>query len=445
MKIKNLFVVALASIVALAACKKEPVVTPPADLTIKLNAAVYGFTKATDTAFEAGDAMGVNVYEGENSYIFNAKFTYNGSALTSVTEYKWYEDTETVGTITAYYPYVSLSESATALTFTVNTDQSSAEKYKGSDFMVATTSSKPTEEAINLNFKHALSKVVVTVDNQLSEAIQDVWLTDVLGSVTFDLKTGAVAATGSQGNVKGYKSSDNTWQLIIAPQTANPKLALTTASGKQYTFVLSEGVTFSAGKYSTAAVTVNDATVSTLFTPNIENWVADNELNFGQDEIIDNDDNLGGDDNGEENGDDNGEENGEENGDDNGDDNGEDEGEGEENNTTTSEVRIYLASDWGWTYLWCWDSNGTQIFGEVAWPGTVKHGEVEGYYYWVVPEAYVGQTVNLLAAKKNPKDDGTFEEEQSKDYVGLTLSKDVYFHLEWKGDTDGVQLILEDK
>ena len=314
MKIKNLFVVALASIVALAACKKEPVVTPPADLTIKLNAAVYGFTKATDTAFEAGDAMGVNVYEGENSYIFNAKFTYNGSALTSVTEYKWYEDTETVGTITAYYPYVSLSESATALTFTVNTDQSSAEKYKGSDFMVATTSSKPTEEAINLNFKHALSKVVVTVDNQLSEAIQDVWLTDVLGSVTFDLKTGAVAATGSQGNVKGYKSSDNTWQLIIAPQTANPKLALTTASGKQYTFVLSEGVTFSAGKYSTAAVTVNDATVSTLFTPNIENWVADNELNFGQDEILDNDDNLNGDDNGENNGEENGDDNGENNG-----------------------------------------------------------------------------------------------------------------------------------
>ena len=429
MKIKNLFVVALASIVALAACKKEPVVTPPADLTIKLNAAVYGFTKATDTAFEAGDAMGVNVYEGENSYIFNAKFTYNGSALTSVTEYKWYEDTETVGTITAYYPYVSLSESATALTFTVNTDQSSAEKYKGSDFMVATTSSKPTEEAINLNFKHALSKIVVTVDNQLSEAIQDVWLTDVLGSVTFDLKSGAVVATGSKGNVKGYKSSDNTWQLIIAPQTANPKLALTTASGKQYTFVLSEGVTFSAGKYSTAAVTVNDATVSTLFTPNIENWVADNTLNFGQDEIIDNDDNLGGDDNGDDNG--------EENGDDNGDDNGEDEGEGEENNTTTSEVRIYLASDWGWTCLWCWDSEGNQIYEGAEWPGTVNNGEVEGYYYWVVPENYVGKTVSLLFAKAD-------KSEQSPDYTELTLDKDVYFYLNWTQET-GVQLLLEEK
>lgn len=380
MKIKNLFVVALASIIALAACKKEPVVTPPADFTIKLNAAVYGFTKATDTAFEAGDAMGVNVYEGENSYIFNAKFTYNGSALTSVTEYKWYEDTETVGTITAYYPYVSLSESATALTFTVNTDQSSAEKYKGSDFMVATTSSKPTEEAINLNFKHALSKVVVTVDNQLSEAIQDVWLTDVLGSVTFDLKTGAVAATGSQGNVKGYKSSDNTWQLIIAPQTANPKLALTTASGKQYTFVLSEGVTFSAGKYSTAAVTVNDATVSTLFTPNIENWVADNELNFGQDEILDNDDNL--------NGDDNGENNGEENGDDNGDDNG-------ENGTTDPNpdteltackliIKVSTEIDWYDKYIYAWynDATGTEVHPCGDWPGTKAEWieEKDGYY-----------------------------------------------------------------
>ena len=403
MKIKNLFVVALASIVALAACKKEPVVTPPADLTIKLNASVYGFTKATDTAFEAGDAMGVNVYEGENSYIFNAKFTYNGSALTSVTEYKWYEDTETVGTITAYYPYVSLSESATALTFTVNTDQSSVEKYKGSDFMVATTSSKPTEEAINLNFKHALSKIVVTVDNQLSEAIQDVWLTDVLGSVTFDLKTGAVAATGSQGNVKGYKSSDNTWQLIIAPQTANPKLALTTASGKQYTFVLSEGVTFSAGKYSTAAVTVNDATVSTLFTPNIENWVADNELNFGQDEILDNDDNLNGDDNGENNGEENGDDNGEnegegngENGDENGDENG------ENNGTTLTEckliIRVNKAIDWYDKYIYAWDANETTLCGN--WPGTKAEWDKEDgdyyVYYHIFDASLNGTTINYI-------------------------------------------------
>ena len=393
MKIKNLFVVALASIVALAACKKEPVVTPPADLTIKLNAAVYGFTKATDTAFEAGDAMGVNVYEGENSYIFNAKFTYNGSALTSVTEYKWYEDTETVGTITAYYPYVSLSESATALTFTVNTDQSSAEKYKGSDFMVATTSSKPTEEAINLNFKHALSKVVVTVDNQLSEAIQDVWLTDVLGSVTFDLKTGAVAATGSQGNVKGYKSSDNTWQLIIAPQTANPKLALTTASGKQYTFVLSEGVTFSAGKYSTAAVTVNDATVSTLFTPNIENWVADNELNFGQDEIIDNNDNLGGDNNGDNNGDENGEENGEENGDNNGTTNPD-----TELTACKLIIRVNKAITWYDKYLYVWDANDTKLCGD--WPGTKADWDKEDgdyyVYYHNFDASLNGTTINYI-------------------------------------------------
>ena len=92
------------------------------------------------------------------------------------------------------------------------------------------------------------------------------------------------AATGSAGTVKAYKSGDNTWQLIVAPQTASPKLALTTASGKQFTFVLSENVTFTSGKVSTATVEVSTETIYTSFTPEIEDWVADNELNFSQDE-----------------------------------------------------------------------------------------------------------------------------------------------------------------
>ena len=371
MKIKNLFVVTLASIFALAACKKDPVVTPPADLTIKLNAAVYGFTKATDTAFETGDAMGVNVYKGEESYVHNAKFTYNGSALTSTTTYTWYEETETLGTIVAYYPYATLGETATSHTFTVNADQSTENNYKGSDFMVAKTTSLPTDEAVILPFKHALSKVVITVTNNLNEDIKDVFFTDVLGSVTFDLQTAEVAATGSKGNIKAYKSGANTWQLILAPQTATPELALTTASGKQYTFVLTEGVTFSAGKYSTAEVTVNNTTISTSFTPNIENWVADNELNFGQDEII-NGGNTEGE--GDENGDDNGENNGEENGEDNGENEGE--GNGENNGTTLTEckliIRVNKAIDWYDKYIYAWynDATGTEVYPCGAWPGT---------------------------------------------------------------------------
>ena len=281
MKTKNLLVVAFAGLIALAACKKEPSVTPTADNSINLSASVYGFTKATDTAFEEGDEIGVNVFAGNESWLENALYTYSSTGLTSKTPNAWYDDEELEATLTAYYPYTATFDD----TFCVNSDQSDLDGYKASDLLVATANSFPTKEAINLTFKHVLSKVVINVDNQLKEDIENVWFTDIYGEVKFDLATPEeLAVSGSKGAVKAYKSGDNTWQFIIAPQAdATPKLALTTASGKQYTFVLNEAVTFSTGKVSTATVTVSTETIHTSFTAEITDWVEDNELNFSQD------------------------------------------------------------------------------------------------------------------------------------------------------------------
>lgn len=449
MKLKNLLIATIAAVSVFAACNKEPQETPSNGLQIKLNASLYNFTKATDTAFEANDAISVNLYKGEDSYINNAMFTYNGSALTSETQYNWYPETDVVGTITAFYPYATLAEGATNHTFTINADQSTVANFKASDFMTARTTSSPTENSVILPFTHALAKIVVTIVNETTETVNAVMLTGVKGSVSYDLKTGAISTTGSAGTVSAL-NNNNTWEVIIAPQTASPELVITTASEKQYTFTLAEDVTFNSGKYSTAAVTITTETISTSFTPNIQDWLEDNTLEFTQNPE-ENEPETPGDAEGEENGNENGEgENtdpvtpGE--GNDEGEGEGENtdpvtpgEGEGEDQETPSSEVRIYLSDAWGWTYLWCWDSNGAQIFDGAAWPGTVKHGEVEGYYYWVVPEAYVGRTVSLLFVKKTET-----EQEQSADYTNVTLSEDCYFHLEWTQET-GVQVIPEEK
>lgn len=450
MKLKNLLIATIAAVSVFAACNKEPQETPSNSLQIKLNASLYNFTKATDTAFEANDAISVNLYKGEDSYINNAMFTYNGSALTSETQYNWYPETDVVGTITAFYPYATLAEGATNHTFTINADQSTVANFKASDFMTAITTSSPTENSVTLPFTHALAKIVVTIVNETTETVNAVMLTGVKGSVSYDLKTGAISTTGSAGTVSAL-NNNSTWEVIIAPQTASPELVITTASEKQYTFTLAEDVTFNSGKYSTAAVTITSETISTSFTPNIQDWLEDNTLEFTQNPE-ENEPETPGDAEGEENGNENGEG---ENTDPVTPGEGNDEGEGEGENTdpvtpgegegeeeedgTTEEVRIYLADDWGWTYLWCWDSNGTQIFEGASWPGTVKHGEEDGYFYWVVPEAYVGQTVSLLFVKKTDT-----EQEQSPDYTGVTLDKDYYFHLEWTQET-GVQVILENK
>lgn len=290
MKLRTFFTAAMAALVLATACNKENPTPAPSDQEplIKVRASLYQFTKATDTAFEEGDEIGVNIFKGEEVYLYNASFTNTLGSFEPAVAHKWYKESDVEATITAVYPRTDAldSYSGTA-TFTVNADQSAKEGYKGSDLLLATTTSAPTESAVSLPFKHALSKISITIDNKLEEDIQNVWFTDVYGSVTYDPKAPftTLAASGSQGTVKAYKSGDNTWVLIVAPQEeVAPKLALTTASGKQYTFVLAENVTFTSGKVSTATVEVKETSIYTSFTPEISDWVADNELNFSQDE-----------------------------------------------------------------------------------------------------------------------------------------------------------------
>lgn len=108
-------------------------------------------------------------------------------------------------------------------------------------------------------------------------------------------------------------------------------------------------------------------------------------------------------------------------------------GEGE----GTESVRIYLSTAWGWPYIWCWDAAGAQIFAGASWPGTKYHGEENGYYYWDVPEAYVGKTVSLLAVKGD-------QSEKTSDFNDVVLDKSVYFYLDWNSE-DGCHLIQESK
>ena len=367
MKIKSLIYAAAAGLFMTVACQDGPVDKPvPAEkLPIKLNASLYQFTKATDTAFEEGDQISVNIFNPE-CYLYNAHFTYTGGQLTSATPYEWYDDTDVEATVTAMSPASETLEGfAATQSFMVNADQSTKAGYAASDLLLASTKAYPSEEAVNLPFKHALSKIVVNVDNQLKESIADVWFTDVLGGVTFSTADHSdLAAAGSAGTVKAYKSGENTWQLIVAPQTASPKLALTTASGKQYTFVLSEEVVFTSGKVSTATVTVSPESIYTSFTPEISDWVADNDLNFSQD---DTEVELP---------------------------------EVEEPVLTACKltIKVNKAISWYDKYIYSWDANETQLSG--AWPGTKAEWDKEDGSYYVYYHNFDaslnGATINYI-------------------------------------------------
>lgn len=383
MKIKTL----LSSVAVLflaAACQKTPVEqqTPSDKLTVRFNASLYQFTKATDTSFEEGDQISVNIFNPE-CYLYNAHFTYTGGQLISATPYEWYEDTDVEATVTAMYPASETMEGfAATQSFMVNADQSTKVGYAASDLLLASTKAYPSEDAVNLPFKHALSKIVVNVDNQLKEAVENVWFTDVLGEVSFSTADHSdLAATGSAGTVKAYKSGENTWQLIVAPQTASPKLALTTTSGKQYTFVLTEDVTFTSGKVSTATVTVSPESIYTSFTPEISDWVSDNDLNFSQDdtevELPEVDDPV--------------------------------------LTACKLTIKVNKAVTWYDKYIYAWDASSTLT---AAWPGTKAEWDKEDgdyyVYYHNFDASLNGTTINYII-------NGGNNQPQTKDLI-VTLS-----------------------
>ncbi|MBO7300786.1 MAG: fimbrillin family protein [Tidjanibacter sp.] len=253
---------------------------------ISLFSTMTNFTRATDTAFEEGDQIGLHIVIPQGTYLNNAHFTYTEGALVGEKDYYWYMDEGTESDVYAYYPYSATGNyRAGGYTFTVSADQNRAGGYTASDLMIAHTTSKPTAEAVELPFKHALSKVVVNIDNQLEEEIENVWFSEVYGTTTVSFKSGETTVSGTKGTIKTARAAngDPTWALILVPQeNVTPKLIITTVSKKQYTYQLSGEVSFSAGKVSSASITISDDSIYTDFTPVISDWVADDELQFGQ-------------------------------------------------------------------------------------------------------------------------------------------------------------------
>ncbi|MBQ8271525.1 MAG: fimbrillin family protein [Tidjanibacter sp.] len=298
MKFTKLFAAVLCIATVATACE-QPFEEPAAQgKVINLAIDVDNFTKATDTAFEEGDQIGLHIVPGA-VHLNNAKYTYTEGALVGEQTNYWYLDESKEADVYAYYPYSeSGNYKAAGYTFTVNADQSKERGLTTSDLMVAKTASKPTKEAIELNFQHVLSKIIINVDNQLEEEIEDIYFSDVYGSVTVNFESGDIATTGKQGTIKTAKVTTaegaTAYVLIVAPQeNVSPKLIVKTAT-QQYTYQLRGNISFTSGKVSTAPITISDDSIATAFTPTITDWVGDNELQFGQGEGFEGGDNTGG-------------------------------------------------------------------------------------------------------------------------------------------------------
>lgn len=157
-------------------------------------------------------------------------------------------------------------------TFTVQTDQSNENNVKASDLLWTGGRQDATAgKALDINFKHALSKLNVTLTKgtELEDGLTftSVKLSNCATKIVVNLLEGTIVKTTNSGQtITMYAATANEkYECILVPQTfaQSLKVEITDNNGKVYTFTSNKDLTFASGEEYTLNLTVGRDKVTT--------------------------------------------------------------------------------------------------------------------------------------------------------------------------------------
>lgn len=206
-------------------------------------------TRAVNTAWTAGDAIGVSGKSGEKPYV-NVKYvtTAGDGKFTAVNDAGkdnniYFQNGNDV-TFTAYYPYDGANGTDPGtngvIAKTITADDQSAEKQPQIDFLFATATGSSANPDVKFQFRHCMSRIILNFlpGNDIT-SLSD--LTYIIGDLalegTFNTKTGATAGTVI-GNLTLSVPNNATAMsstLIVFPQQASGADISITMNGVDYT------------------------------------------------------------------------------------------------------------------------------------------------------------------------------------------------------------------
>lgn len=269
----------------LASCQQEENETTTIDTNGRITIAPI-ITRATEVDFEDTDQIGVTITQSNDFvYASNKLMTYNNGVFTG--DLLWYPEGNDKSQIVAYYPY---DATGAPTSFTVKADQTDqATGYGASDLIAASKSDVlPSTNAVVMNFKHILTKLVINVENDTQSDISSVVLKGSVPTATLDLPALSVtadeSATATNITAQVVKANE-TYRAIVIPQTVAFTLEVVTADGKTLSQRLTSTTLAQGGQYSVNARVLPDDIIVTL-SGKIESWTdegeigADNEVPF---------------------------------------------------------------------------------------------------------------------------------------------------------------------
>ena len=270
---KKISIVAV-SMLALAACSQKESIQQEKDLRITISPEIVA-TKVTGTSFDSQDKIGLDIKQDEETanYLTNAELTYNGTAFTG-TDLIWYKG-EGTSTLTAYYPY---SPEGKPSTWKVATDQSAG--YAAYDVLGALKQDvTPSEEAVTMKFRHLLSMITVTIDNQATtRTLSSFTLKGLIPDCTLDFTTLTSAASGTAADFTPYKVGAG-YELLVPAQTAIVTFSATLSDGSTIEET-ANSINLKSGSRHNMTVTITDKDLTVKFTGDIEDWTVEEDFVF---------------------------------------------------------------------------------------------------------------------------------------------------------------------
>ncbi len=287
---------AICTLLTLGACSSEgggndspsPSPTPADKLPIHINMSMS--SRATDNAFEEGDAIGLfvvnrnangseNNLQVSNNHIDNCKFTYHNGTWSSVTPTYWKDET-THADFYMYHPYTSTISDVENMPWNVKADQSKLSDYKASDLLIGKTANvTPTASAVPINAKHVMSQMIITLVagngfTETSLASANIRINHLKNNATANLSNGEVTATGDFTTIIPLKENGK-YKAIIVPQTVDEENFITiNVDGNDYNLPKDTNFqAFEAGKSHQFSVTLSK--VSSGVNVSITQWEDD--------------------------------------------------------------------------------------------------------------------------------------------------------------------------
>ena len=274
---KKIFSILAVATLLMVGCENSVDIPVVEDGVMQIEVLHPSATRATETAFEGGDKIGLYAteYNGNvasplqisGNWANNVATTYDGAIWTPAKKIFWSENRMDVY---GYYPYMTPTSIDEHL-WSVQLDQSTPETadalsgYEASDFLWGkATGISQTDGDVQLEFKHRCSKLVVKLvkGKDYSGVLpteSELYIHSTVPTATIDFVNGAVTKYiyGEMETIKAKRVDDGTFEAIIIPQrmeTRRPFLEYI-ANGVSYLY---EGTfVVKAGKLHTLELTIN--------------------------------------------------------------------------------------------------------------------------------------------------------------------------------------------